>query len=180
MRKKFVVAKAETEMLAWTNIKETDVSAHPILVEYWQEGAGWTWINADNIAESATKYAWSAAFISYVMRSEYSNFPKSASHSKYVIWARDRRTAGQTSQIAYEIDEYKPVPGDIVIKKRGYNGDLAGLYEGAKTHGDIVIENNGDYLTVIGGNLSNTVRETIVPATNGYIDNSDWFAVIKM
>src|SRR5690554_29294 len=180
MRKKFVVAKAKNELETWRGLTEKDKETHSMLVEYWQKGAGFNWITSENIDHYSTAYAWSAAFICFIMRLEYSYFPQTSTHAAYTVAARERRKAGHSSFIAYEPNEYKPQPGDIVIKKRGYKGDLAGLYDTATTHGDIVIENNGDYLTVIGGNVSNSVRESIVPAKNGIINHSNWIAVIKM
>ncbi len=180
MDKKLVVAKAEKELLTWRDKKETDPSVQDILVQYWNEGAGWHWVNKSNIKQFDNEQPWSAAFVSFVVRQEFWDFPKSASHSKYVVWARERRKNGDTERIAYEISEYKPEPGDIVIKRRGYTGNLTNLYIGATTHGDIVTKNTGDYIEVIGGNVSDTVKKTIVPAKNGYINHNDWFAVIKM
>ncbi|WP_165851430.1 DUF2272 domain-containing protein [Brumimicrobium aurantiacum] len=180
MRKRNLVTSAKNELIFWGGRNENETAVHSRLVDYWQKGAGWDWITLDNIEEFDSKYAWSAAFISYIARKDYFNFPASATHANYTVWARERANQGHTAQIAVETHSYKPRPGDIVIKKRGYTGDLAGLYPTAKTHGDIVVENNGNYITVIGGNISNSVTETIIPATNGFINHSDWIAVIKM
>jgi|SRR5690554_503434 len=178
--KKNIALDAQKEVDHWLNLTEHNPESHSRLVEYWQDGAGWDWIKDSNISAFASKYAWSAAFISYVVKKTFSEFPSSATHANYTVWARDRRNAGETKMIAYNTNEYKPTVGDILIKKRGYNGNLEDLYKTAKTHGDIVIENNGNYLTVVGGNVSNTVKKTIVPLENGYITNNNWFAIIKM
>lgn len=180
MRKQLVVSKAKDELAKWNGKKEINSSMYPTLVDYWKS-AGYDWINAKNIAQYSKEYPWSSAFISYVMRSQYSEFPKSPSHSKYTIWARDRRKTGQTKFIAYKPNEYKPEPGDIIVQKRGsFNGNLSTLYQGATTHGDIVVSNTGGQITAIGGNVSDTVTKSTYNAQNGYLTGANFIAVIKV
>ena len=180
MKKRFTVAKARNELEAWKNLNEQDSKAQEMLVEYWQDGAGWEWITNKNISDFAAKYAWSAAFVAFIMRLQYPVFPKSATHANYTVTARERAKEGKKTFIAFEPKNYKPKAGDIAVKRRGYTGTLEGLKTTDKTHGDIVSEVNNGYITVIGGNVSNTVKESIIPTENGYITNKKWFAIIKM
>lgn len=180
MTRRFLVAQqANLELKKWNGKVETDESMYPTLVKYWA-AAGFNWIDIDNIESYDDEYAWSAAFICWVVRKYYPNFPQAATHAKYTIYARDRKAAGKTSVVALEPSEHKPRPGDIIIKHRGYSGNLENLYESAKTHGDIVISNDGNTITAIGGNLGHTVKKVTVNANDGYLNSSSHFAVIKM
>lgn len=178
-RRILVAEQARAELKKWIGKTETDTSMHPTLVKYWK-AAGFGWITKDNIPSYDNEYAWSAAFISWVVRKFYPNFPQSATHAKYTIYARERAKQGKTTVIALEPNQHKPRPGDIIVRHRGYTGNLENLYESAKTHGDIVISNNGYTITAIGGNLGHTVKTTTVQANNGYLNSSSHFAVIKM
>jgi len=178
-RKLLVAEQAKIELKDWEGKNETDKSMYPKLVKYWA-AAGFDWIDSDNIESYDNEYAWSAAFICWVVRKYYPNFPKVATHAKYTIYARDRRKEGKTRVIALEPHEHKPRPGDIIIRHRGYDGNLDNLYPTAKTHGDIVISNDGDTITTIGGNIGHTVKKTTVQANDGYLNSSSYFAVIKM
>lgn len=176
-----MVRLAKQELNYWNGRKETDPSVHSRLTEYWREGAGWDWVKESNITNYDNEYAWSAAGISYVARKVYPIFPQAASHSKYTLWAKLRREAGEKKIIAFKPDEYKPKPGDIVLKTRAsFTGNLDTLYQGATTHGDIVTEVGDTYVKAIGFNLSNTVKEVTMQAQNGRITDPKHFAVIKM
>lgn len=177
-RKALLVQRAKAELEKWRGKVETDPTMHDELVKYW-EAAGFSWITPDNIQSYDNEYAWSAAFISYCVRKFYPGFPASAAHAKYTVFARERRKFNLQSMVAFEPSERKPRPGDIIVRGRGYSGDLASLYPTAKTHGDIVISNNGSEIRAIGGNIGHTVKEVSFPASNGYL-TTDHFAVIKM
>lgn len=180
MRKKLVVSKAESELSKWNGKKETNATMYPTLVDYWKS-AGYSWINNSNIAQYATQYPWSSAFISFVMRSQYSDFPKSPSHSQYTLWAKSNRQQGATKFVAYKPNEYKPEPGDIIVQRRGnFTGNLDNLYQGATTHGDIVVSNDGNKIVAIGGNLGDTVTKVSYNAVNGYLNTANHIAVIKV
>src|SRR6185312_7910289 len=67
-------------------------------------------------------YAWSAAFISYIMRIDGAGpkFPYAISHSVYINAARE----GGYAITARRLEEYAPVPGDLVCEGRGRAGRL--------------------------------------------------------
>lgn len=181
MSSKRLVKYAKDELKYWKGQKETSTSVAEKLVDYWRLGAGWGWVTNNNIQEYDNEYPWSAAGLSYIVRKVYPWFPQSAAHSKYTLWAKQRREAGENKAIAYKPDEYTAKAGDIILKTRGsFNGDLNSLYEGATSHGDIVVENNGSSVKAIGWNLGNTVKEVSYPATNGTINDPKHFAIIKM
>jgi hypothetical protein len=119
------------------------------------------------------QYAWSAAFVSYVMRiaGAGARFPYSASHSDYIDIA-SQMALGQTTGwlISAERPEaYAPVPGDLICLGRGSARDLryddlpAGHFPG---HCDIVVDNAAaGQIAVVGGNVDDAVTAKHVPVT---------------
>ncbi len=134
---------------------------------------GKTDANGDEFpAEDADRYAWSAAFISYVMRVAGAGirFPYSPSHHTYINLAR-QMSLGQTAGwavAAERTDAYAPVVGDLVCAARGWARRLrfADLPtpKSFPAHCAIVV-GTGDALSVIGGNVEDTVALTHVPTT---------------
>jgi hypothetical protein len=142
-------------------------------------------------------FAWSAAFVSYVMRIAGAGprFPYSASHADYINAAR---RPGPTSVVHAERPaSYAPLPGDLICFGRGPDRDLAfddlpaGRFPG---HCDIVVETTVGIgtgaLTVIGGNVDDAVTMKHVPTTaDGRLAGADgvptdprypWFVVIRV
>ena len=131
-------------------------------------------------------YAWSAAFVSYVMRiaGAGAHFPYSASHSDYINLAKQMKL-GQTSGwliVAEPLDAYAPQPGDLICLGRGGARDLryddlpAGHFPG---HCDIVVDTSvPGQISVVGGNVDDAVTLKHVPvapdgrlATSGRADH---------
>jgi len=124
--------------------------------------------------EDDGKYAWSAAFISYVMRiaGAGDRFPYSPDHATYINVAK-RMTLG-TAQgwlvTAERPDLYAPVPGDLICHGRDQAASLR--YDDLPTaelfpsHCDIVVETPGNgKISVIGGNVQDTVTMRHIPVT---------------
>ncbi len=115
-------------------------------------------------------YAWSAAFISYIMRTAGggTRFPYAPSHSTYInAAARGSQGGAQTYAISAERpDAYAPQPGDLLCAGRSAAKNLrfedlpAG---GFTSHCDIVIGANEDGLSVIGGNVDDSVTLKHIP-----------------
>jgi peptidoglycan hydrolase-like protein with peptidoglycan-binding domain len=178
-----IVRLANQEWLRWHRgrIKEGEPGIRRILVDYWQTGAGWRpkdpgwW----------SKYPWSAAFISWIMRKAGAGkaFRYSAAHAAYIKAAKDNRLAGIKNPFkAYRINERKPEPGDLVCKRRAGSGaTYDNIRVGYKTHCDIVTKIQPGRLTTIGGNVSNSVSRTYVTTgANGYVDDPKYFALVKL
>jgi hypothetical protein len=120
-------------------------------------------------------YAWSAAFISYVMRiaGAGQRFPYSADHAVYINAAR-RVSLGQTSAwvvSAERVQDYAPRLGDLVCFGRGKAKGLR--YEDLPTdelftsHCDIVVEASvPGRIGVMGGNIEDSVTLNYVPVTS--------------
>jgi hypothetical protein len=153
--------------------------------EYWYVGmnpgapeARWTGkhdeFGREFAPEDDGKYAWSAAFVSYVMRiaAAGDRFPYSADHAVYINTAK-RMTLG-TAQgwlvTAERPDLYAPVPGDLICHGRDQAAALR--YDNLPTaelfpsHCDIVVETPGNgKISVIGGNVQDSVTLRHIPVT---------------
>jgi len=164
--------------------------------------AGWTGRNDANArvfpANEDSSYAWSAAFVSYVMRiaGAGARFPYSASHSTYIHIASDM-AAGQTSGwliVAERPEAYAPRQGDLICFGRGNAHDLrfddlpAGHFPG---HCDIVVDTAVPaQIGVIGGNEDDAVTLKHVPVTpDGRLATADgqvidarypWMVVLRL
>jgi Uncharacterized protein conserved in bacteria (DUF2272) len=163
--------------------------------EYWWLGLdprwpqqGWTGIHNENgvvFPESEDgNFAWSAAFISYVMRiaGAGSRFPYSETHSDYINVAR-RHGLGlepYTALTAERIEVYAPQRGDLICYWRGRH---AVSYDDLPTgrfpaHCDIVVAIRPGDLDVIGGNVDNAVAMKHIPATSdGHLAGPDGLVI---
>lgn len=145
-------------------------------------------------------YAWSAAFISYVMRVAGANsrFPYSPNHSTYINAA----ASGQSPVLrARNPAHYAPKTGDLICVGRGRAkttvkfSSLPTSY-GFPAHCGYVVATNqngqpfGHQLSIIGGNIDDAVALTHVPTdTEGKISASSgksydqrypWCAVLEV
>lgn len=125
-------------------------------------------------------YAWSAAFISYVMRIAGANgrFPYSPNHSTYINAAASNESPILRAQ---DPASYAPQLGDMICTARGKNRDsirFSSLPTGYMfpAHCGIVVAVNengqpfGRQISIIGGNVDDSVAMTHVPVdTNGKI-----------
>jgi hypothetical protein len=119
------------------------------------------------------QYAWSAAFISYVMHIAGAGraFPYSASHSTYINIAKQMALQQTSGWIitAERPESYAPQPGDLICEGRGsakalhYDDLPAGPFPG---HCAIVVDTSvPGTISVIGGNVDDAVTMTHVPVT---------------
>jgi hypothetical protein len=144
-------------------------------------------------------YAWSAAFISYVMRiaGAGSRFPYSGDHADYINAAR-RVSLGQTKAwlvSAERVQDYAPRLGDLVCFGRGRAMGLR--FEDLPTaklftsHCDIVVDTMvPGRIGVIGGNVEDSVTMNYVPVTeDGRLATAEgvvldtrfpWMAVLRL
>lgn len=183
------IAIAQREWRAWGNLvddnppggaepKELRADQQPGLwqrvADYWwtgqeygaQEG-GWS----SRYTEAGTPYsrtgpAWSAAFISYVMRvsGAGSRFPYTPLHADYINAAA--RSEGVLD--AERPETYPPQPGDLICLGRA--GAEAMRFDNLPSprffgHCDLVVAAGPGQLSVIGGNVSAGVTMKHVPTT---------------
>jgi len=150
--------------------------------EYWWLGqdadrreSAWTGMHDEKgkeIDESRDDYyAWSAAFISYVMRTAGAGarFPYSPSHYVYINIGKEMKL-GRTSgwvMVAEPVDGYAPVLGDLICYSRErYKLTYEKLpRQKFAAHCDIVVAQDNRQISVIGGNVDHAVTMKHVPVT---------------
>jgi hypothetical protein len=148
-------------------------------------------------ARRADYFAWSAAFISYVMRlaGAGDHFPYAASHYIYIN-AAARQALGREQGWAITArrpTEYAPALGDIICTGRDRASRMRFDRLPARpfpAHCDIVVATAPDELSVVGGNVDAAVTMKHVPVgSNGLLtapDGSvldtryDWFVVLQV
>jgi hypothetical protein len=143
-------------------------------------------------ASSDGDFAWSAAFVSYVMRTAGAGdgFPYAAAHWTYVNAARDASPGVRLR--AERPEAYAPRPGDLICMGRLWStyvryDDLPTEFAG---HCDVVVDTAPGTLTVVGGNVDDAVGAKHVPVTDdGMLATPDgqivdtrypWFVVIRV
>jgi Uncharacterized protein conserved in bacteria (DUF2272) len=157
--------------------------------------SGWTGIHDQNGQVFPDTrdgfYAWSAAFMAYVMRlaGAGTGFPYSENHADYIDAAAEHRPGVPLE--AERVEAYAPQIGDLICLWRGrrvtFDQLPAGRFPG---HCDIVVAIKPGQLDVIGGNVDNAVAMKYVPiAADGRLAGSDgvvldpyyhWFVVLKV
>ncbi|MBO1075595.1 DUF2272 domain-containing protein [Roseomonas marmotae] len=123
--------------------------------------------------------AWSAAFISYVMRNagvDEREFRPSAAHAFYIdgLLADAAAFPAQAPFIPHDPGAYAPAPGDLVCADRsrrplaGWRERLAEAGEFRPMHCDIVVASEagagGRVVRAVGGNVADAVTLSLFPA----------------
>jgi len=146
-----ISSAVEVEYKRWKYgaLKETNSGAYTYLKEYWDNIGVAEW--------SPSGTPWSAAFISFVLKS--SGFPGSSSHRSYTRKIIEKDTPWTAYSISKNKGKIKVGLGDVVVAARG--GGTEEDYD--KTHGDVVykIEEAGSGFKALtaGGNLGNTAKD---------------------
>jgi hypothetical protein len=148
-------------------------------------------------ARRADYFAWSAAFISYVMRlaGAGDHFPYAASHSVYIN-AAARQALGREQGWAITArrpQDYAPALGDIICTGRDRAAHMRFDRLPARpfpAHCDIVVASAAGELSVVGGNVDAAVTMKHVPVTSdGRLATPDgstldarygWFVVLQV
>ena len=111
--------------------------------------------------------AWSASFISYLMRQAGAgnNFKYSPLHSEYINEAKKNRTNNKKTFVAYKPNEVAVSEGDLICypRQEGVTYDTNGNYP---SHCDLVTEIKDNKATGIGGNVSDSVTKSIYDLDN--------------
>ena len=140
------VARAEYEFFAGQSECDTDVRDR--VNAYFEAG------NCPTNSCSGTP--WSAAFISYVMAQASESFPAACAHSTY--FTKIRNSQGQYGCEAKPISQIDSIQvGDVLCNCRG--SGCPATFEGVSGDGhcDVVAGRDSDTLTLIGGNVGDTV-----------------------
>ena len=164
---------ANAEFNKWNRngvkIKEGNQDTIQDLRKYWKTGAG---INgSDNYYNNN---AWSASFISYLMKQAgaETDFKYNSSHSVYIREAVNNRKQNNSKKFkAYRPNEVDVQIGDLVCYPRqaGVNYDTSSAY---MSHCDLIISINNNTAVGVGGNVSNSVSKSNYALKNGKIDKT--------
>ena len=125
----------------------------------------WKSIGIEDRDGTDQQFAWSAAFISFVVRKAggYNGFLFSARHSKYVNQAIQKRLNNEDNPFwGFRISEHKVQPGDMVCRWRTnqISFDFASSNDDYPSHCDIVVAVEKDFVFTLGGNVSNSFSRT--------------------
>jgi hypothetical protein len=138
--------------------------------QYWVQGTGTHGIDGRN-----HESAWSATFISWVEKQAGAadRFRYSTLHSVYISQAIRDKLNGRTEAgyWGFRLNEITPTVGDLICWSRqsgvDYDHQLGGVYKG---HSDIVVEVQPTQISVIGGNVGDSVsKRTFKCDSNGFV-----------
>jgi hypothetical protein len=166
-----VIKNTQFEHLLWLNPKIDSTTKKNYIKGYWEIGLN---INSAQAKRNAdNNIAWSAAFISYIMRKSGAGdqFPYSSNHAHYI--SEGKRDTLDNLFWTYKISERKPQKGDLVCNNRDFsNVNYDNVERGGSTHCDIVMEVTKSEAIVIGGNKGKgEVKEAkLYLDQNGFID----------
>ncbi|QDS93740.1 hypothetical protein FF011L_25130 [Roseimaritima multifibrata] len=132
-----------------------------------------------------SEWPWSAAFISWVMKRAGSgdDFFYADSHWQYTAAAKANRLKKNDNPFqAFPIRDLPVTVGDVIVKRRSTStATYENIERGHPTHGDIVIEFKDGEVVTIGGNVSNSVRTTMVPIDDEHkVTNKLFFAIVDV
>ncbi|MGO8045242.1 DUF2272 domain-containing protein [Rhizobium johnstonii] len=182
-----LVRAAQAEKARFGGRDETKEAVKPILTEYWIDGGGRNSRAAER--EIRARTAWSAAFISFVVKTALKEsessaaFEFSASHSIYAGAAIRNQLNNVRFPAFYGFPPtgegaVKPEVGDLIgvtrVKWIDDYADALGAARAGETyysHFDVVIKNDGNTVETIGGNVSNTVGPKTFRLSNGLLPN---------
>jgi hypothetical protein len=175
------IASEEWERWGRGSRKESDPALRTVLADYWKTGVG--------ALPSGTSWwsdtPWSAAFISWVMKKAGAgaDFKYSSSHTVYVHAAKQNREQGNAKAFkAYRISEVAPRVGDLVCQPRENSGITYDRLDGKHyaSHCDVVTAVSPGSITIIGGNVGDSVsRKTLSTDAQGKL-KSPFYAVVRV
>jgi hypothetical protein len=127
---------------------------------------------------NSTRPPWSAAFISYVMKTAgVTSFPVNSNHLAYAQSLR----VNNNGFTALDTTKYKLQVGDLIVTGRDGNNVSFGTAKwSGNGHGDIIVDINGNTALKIGGNEGGKVSKTSSTLTaDGRLGRSDFFVILR-
>lgn len=143
-------------------------------------GEMWQAINLPHDGHD-TDIPWSAAAISFMVRSAAAQAPKfngfkfAASHSRYIHDAIKRSGKAAAPFWGFRLHEHMPQIGDLVARSREQpiTFEQASVSDAFKSHTDVVVGVRPDEVLALGGNISDSVSITRYGKTpGGFLDES--------
>lgn len=183
-----VVYHEDEESIPHVGIWEDDDESHIVRInEYWRA------VGKSGLSGSDCQQPWSAAFISWVMKTAgvpEIRFPRASAHWIYLSKIIRDPTGLYAAFVPRSIRDYSPRPGDLICANREHytlpsiTRPLDSYWlENAKLHCDIVVERSGSVLEAIGGNVRNSVSKSILTLdADGHLRPTrqrPWFLVLE-
>jgi hypothetical protein len=132
-------------------------------------------VPSPSTARKISDTPWSAAFISYVMKTSNTPFPSSASHTGYAQPLRNGYGGWKTLNPATTPLE----AGDIILQNRSGNTLTFDSNWSGNSHGDIITEVTNSTAKGIGGNVAQTVYKSSFNLNKGKLASSNFFAILR-
>lgn len=178
--KRAIIRRAEQEWAYFGRqqvVFKDGVESIPLVGDWEDDGARqsnrvnayWRAVGQHRLTGMDCRQPWSAAFISWIMRSAgvpASQFRVSIAHWSYMADLIDAAPLPGRYFVPRRLQDYTPEPGDLicayrppsrVIMRDGYV--RAGSLAGVRAHCDLVTARNGRTLEAIGGNVRNSVSK---------------------
>jgi hypothetical protein len=139
-------------------------------------GEFWRSININHLDGRDRDQAWSAAFISFVVRrAGYQGFRFSDAHWRYIVDAGRQRQENATAAPfwLFRLGEHRPQVGDLLCARRQGGVSFDSLPpDGFLSHCDVVVEvrERESEVRVVGGNVAQSVSmSTFALDANGFV-----------
>jgi hypothetical protein len=155
---KALTQRAEDEFTAWKNGTLDEKDAVRLLDKYAKATPG---ITAEDYSDNTQP--WSAVFVSYIMLGGDPDFMKSTTHNSYVTKAMKGDNGYEAFPLGSGL-KIKPEIGCLFCKPRRGDYNFG--------HCDVVFKINGNVISLIGGNLSDSVKVYTINLTDGYVIDS--------
>lgn len=152
---------------------------------------GWYWQAVGrNFTGADTQQPWSAAFISYLMKTAgvaAGDFLFDEAHFNYLSFLKQRQSEANPLFVLRPAASEVITPGDLICTSRDSNSvnTIEDIRPGLPGHCDLVFEVHPEqgWAGVIGGNVFNSVSESLIPvAADGRaipFPRRPWFVVVK-
>lgn len=181
-----VVIDGDEESIPHVGIWEDDDPEHSDRInQYWRA------VGKHRLSGYDCREPWSAAFISWVMRTTgvaTDLFPPSSAHRFYLNRILANANDPFAAFIPHTIQQYKAQAGDLICATRSSVESQEVMEKlpdslNSRLHCDIVVETDGRTLQAIGGNVRNSVSRTVLTLSpEGYLQYSrprPWFLIIE-
>lgn len=183
-----VVFRGKNESIPHVGYWEDNDADHSQRVNRYWTAAGHPEINGMDC-----KIPWSAAFMTWVMKSSgvpNSQFTSSIAHWEYLAQSVAESGSAGRWFVPRRVADYTPRPGDLICSSRGkrrarpVGGYIsAEKLEGTSTHCDLVVSRQGRKLEAIGGNVRNSVsRQSVELDGKGRLKSvprRPWFMILE-
>lgn len=183
-----VVIQGNEESIPHVGAWEDDDSRHSGRVSVY-----WRTVGKSSLSGMDCQQPWSAAFMTWVMRSAgvpEEQFPNSSAHWIYMANMINQAGLPDRYFVPRRVRDYSPRLGDLVCAYRGSDRPPSNdgytsswMLPGTNSHCDLVVGKNGASLDVVGGNVRNSVSKTTLELdAQGHLKpgaRRPWFLILE-